>query len=119
MSDTEHRLVYKIVATADWNAAVAGGEFAGSADDARDGFIHLSTAAQVAATAARHFAGRDDLSIVAVDPAALGAALRYEPSRGGAMFPHLYGVLRPAAVAWIAPLPRGRDGRHVLPAGVV
>ena len=89
--------------------------FGGAPVDLADGYIHFSTAGQVAETAARHFAGRTDLILVAVEAEALGAALRYEPSRGGAMFPHLYGKLPLAAVRWVKPLPRAADGRHVFP----
>ena len=96
--------------------ARAQGVYRGSQVDRSDGFIHFSTAAQAAETAARHFAGRADLVLVAVDAAALGDALRHEPSRGGALFPHLYGELPLDAVAWAEPLPLRADGRHVLPA---
>ena len=84
--------------------------------DARDGFIHLSSAAQVRDTAARHFAGRPDLLLVAVDAASLGGALRWEPSRNGEPFPHLYGPLPRQAVRWVAGLPLDADaGTHVFP----
>ena len=75
----------------------------------------FSTAEQVAETAARHFAGQSDLVLLAIDAAALGPALRYEPSRGGALFPHLYGKLPLTAVRWVKPLPLGTDGKHVFP----
>ena len=88
--------------------------FAGATVDHADGFIHFSTAAQVAETAARHFAAEPDLVLVAVDADALGADLRYEPSRGGALFPHLYGTLPLSAVRWVKPLRLGPDG-HVFP----
>ena len=88
--------------------------FRGSAVDHRDGFIHFSTAEQVAETARRHFAGEHDLVLVSVDPAALGERLRFEPSRGGALFPHLYGPLELAAVIRVETLPLVADGRHVL-----
>ncbi len=107
--------VFKIVGAAEWRAAERSGIYAGSADDRRDGFIHLSTAAQVAETASRHFAGRDDLLLVAFDAPGLGPALRWERSRGGALFPHLYGALDPRGARWVRPLPRGADGRHVIP----
>ncbi len=110
--------VYKITPEAPWRAAEAAELFAGAPVDLADGFIHLSTGAQVADTAARHFAGQDGLLLVAVDPGALGAALRWEPSRGGALFPHLYGPLPMRAVLSIRPMPLGADGRHVLPDGV-
>jgi uncharacterized protein (DUF952 family) len=92
------QLVYKICGRAEWDAAVARGEYTGSADDARDGFIHFSTAEQVAETAAKYFARRSDLVLLEVDAAQLGSALRFESSRGGALFPHLYGALPLTAV---------------------
>jgi uncharacterized protein (DUF952 family) len=106
--------IYKISTTALWREAERAGAFTGAPVDIADGFIHFSTAAQVAETAARHFAGAADLVLVAVDAAALGAALRYEPSRGGALFPHLYGTLPLSAVRWVRPLPLGANG-HVFP----
>ena len=86
-------IIYKICDTALWRTAEQAGVFTGAPVDHADGYIHFSTSEQAAETAARHFAGRADLLLVAVDAAALGAALRYEPSRGGALFPHLYGTL--------------------------
>ncbi|MDP3896984.1 MAG: DUF952 domain-containing protein [Mesorhizobium sp.] len=109
------RTIYKIAPRALWDEAVAAGAFLGAPVDLADGFIHFSTAAQMEETAARHFAGLDDLVLVAVDTAALGIALRFEPSRGGALFPHLYGALPIAATRWARPLPLGPDGRHVFP----
>jgi uncharacterized protein (DUF952 family) len=108
-------IVYKICGTEEWRAAETDGVFGGSAADHHDGFIHLSTAAQVRETAARHFAGRDDLILAAVDATLLGSALRYETSRGGALFPHLYGDLDLTAVAWVRRLPLDENGRHVFP----
>jgi uncharacterized protein (DUF952 family) len=95
-------IVYKIVPAHVWRTAEASGQFTGSAADERDGFIHLSTARQVAGTAARHFAGIDDLLLVAVSAADLD--LRWELSRGGDVFPHLYGPLPMSAVRWSRPL---------------
>jgi len=109
------RTIYKICDAALWRAAERAGEFGGAPVDLDDGYIHFSTADQAAETAARHFAAAPDLVLVAVDAAALGAALRYEPSRGGALFPHLYGKLPLSAVRWVHPLPLGTDGRHVFP----
>jgi uncharacterized protein (DUF952 family) len=106
-------VVFKIVPAALWREAEAVGRFTGSPVDARDGFIHLSTALQVAETAARHFGGQTDLLLVAVATAPLD--LRWEPSRHGDLFPHLYGDLPLAAVRWVRPLPLGPDGRHVFP----
>ena len=108
-------LVFKLVDRAAWHDAVPSGSFAGSEVDLRDGFIHFSTAAQVRETAARHFAGQPDLALVAVDTASLGDALRWEPSRGGALFPHLYAPLPFEAVRWVAPLELDGSGSHVFP----
>jgi len=107
--------IYKIVPKALWREAEKAGSFAGAPVDRADGFIHFSTAAQVAETAAKHFAGQAGLLLVAIDEAKLGPALRYEPSRGGALFPHLYGELELTAVAWGRPLPLGAEGRHEFP----
>ena len=108
-------VIYKICRGEEWREAERQRVFRGASVDWQDGFIHLSTAGQVAETAARHFAGADGLVLVAVEADALGAALKWEPSRGGALFPHLYGVLPLEAVRWTAPLPLGADGRHVFP----
>ena len=135
-------LIFKICPENLWRAAEDAGAFAGSPIDRADGFIHFSTAAQAAETAARHFSGqvdrsdgfihfstaaqaaetaalhfsgRADLVLVAVEAEALGDALRYEPSRGGALFPHLYGPLPLSAVRWVKPLRLGPDGGHRFP----
>jgi uncharacterized protein (DUF952 family) len=108
-------ILYKICPKPLWCEAKAAGIFAGAPVDLADGFIHFSTAAQAGDTASRHFAGQADLVLVAVDSPALGDALRYEPSRGGDLFPHLYGPLPLSAVRWVKPLPLGADGRHVFP----
>ena len=105
-------LIFKLVATAEWRAAESAGAFDGAEVDRADGYIHFSTAAQAAETAAKWFAGREDLTLVAVDPEALGANLKWEPSRGDALFPHLYASLPMSAVVWSRPLPLGPDGRH-------
>jgi len=105
-------LIFKIVGESEWRAARSAAVFLGAAIDRADGYIHFSAADQVEETAAKWFAGQDDLVLVAVDAEALGAALRWEPSRGGALFPHLYGVLSLSQVAWSRPLKLGRDGRH-------
>lgn len=107
--------IYKICTAAEWKAAERVGAYAGSAVDHRDGFIHFSTAAQAAETAAKHFADQADLVLVCVDADALGAALKWEPSRGGALFPHLYGPLPTRLATWVKPLPVGRDGHHLFP----
>ena len=108
-------IIYKIVPASLWQDAQNSGEFKGAAVDLSDGFIHFSTADQAEETAARHFAGQDGLLLVAVDDQALGDRLVYEPSRGGALFPHLYGPLPLDAVLWQKPLPLGADGMHRFP----
>ncbi len=108
-------LVFKICGQRAWREAEAAGRFAGAPVDVAEGFIHLSTAAQVAETAMKHFAGQHDLVLVAIEPGLLGGALEWEPSRGGDLFPHLYGALPLVAVSWVRPLPLGADGRHVFP----
>jgi uncharacterized protein (DUF952 family) len=104
--------IYKIVSAAEWRAAEAAGVFTGAAVDHADGFIHFSTAEQAPETAAKHFAGVNDLLLVAVDAARLGDALKWEASRGGALFPHLYAPLPLDAVIRVAPLPRATTGAH-------
>jgi uncharacterized protein (DUF952 family) len=111
-------LIYKIFRRAEWNAFRAAGETRGAPVDLADGFIHFSTAAQVAETAAKHFATESDLVLVAVQAEALGGALKWEPSRGGALFPHLYRVLRLEDVLWDKSLPLGATG-HIFPEGVI
>jgi uncharacterized protein (DUF952 family) len=107
--------LYKIVAVAHWRAAEHERIFRGSAADLRDGFIHFSTAAQVEETAAKHFTGQSDLLLLSVDAAQCGAVLKWEASRGGALFPHLYGELALSAVTKVEPLPLSPDGRHIFP----
>ena len=109
------RTIFKICRASEWANAVRSGVFQGSPIDLRDGYIHFSTAEQVVETAATHFAGIDDLTLVAVDAVALGPALRWEPSRGGALFPHLYGPLPVADVLWVRELPLGDAGRPDFP----
>ncbi len=106
-------LIFKIVATEDWRAAQTAGAFLGASVDRADGYIHFSTASQAPETASKWFQGRNDLTLVAVDAETLGADLRWEPSRGGALFPHLYAPLSMSAVVWSRPLPLGPDERHV------
>lgn len=101
-------LIYKILARAEWDAALAAGRYEGSAVDRKDGFIHFSTGAQVAETARRHFAGQADLVVLAIEADELD--LRWEPSRGGDLFPHLYGSLDPARVRGVTAAPLGADG---------
>ena len=109
------QFIYKITPQALWREAEANGRFTGAPIDVADGFIHFSTAAQVRETAAKHFSGQTELLLAAIDDASLGDALKYEVSRGGALFPHLYGVLELNAVLWVKPLPLGADGVHQFP----
>ena len=110
------KLIYKICPASLWREAEREGSFAGAPVDLDDGFIHFSTASQVRETAAKHFAGQRDLLLVAIDEEELGPALKYEPSRGGQLFPHLYAPLPLTAVRWVTPLPVGADGKHAFPA---
>ena len=110
-------LVYKICSAAAWTGALTAGVYAGSDDDQRDGFMHFSLAHQLPGTLAKHFGGRAGLVLLAVHSTDLGDALRFEPSRGGDLFPHLYGPLSITAVQWQAPLLLGADGIHILPIG--
>jgi uncharacterized protein (DUF952 family) len=105
-------LIYKIVTAPEWRAAAAAGVFRGAAVDLLDGFIHFSTAEQARETATKHFAGQDDLLLVAVDAARLGDALKWEVSRGGALFPHLYAPLSLDVVTRVDSLPLAADGAH-------
>jgi uncharacterized protein (DUF952 family) len=117
MARDDDPLIYKICPEALWREAEAKDRFDGAPVDLADGFIHFSTGAQLRETAAKHFAGQDKLLLIAVDPAALGEALRFEPSRGGALFPHLYAPLAPSQARWVAPLPLAAAG-HVFPEDV-
>jgi uncharacterized protein (DUF952 family) len=110
--------LYKICPRSLWQAAARAGVFRGSPVDRQDGFIHFSTAAQVRETAEKHFAGQSNLVLVMVAAEALGDRLKWEPSRGGALFPHLYGDLAVDAVDEVIALPIGPDGRHVFPEGL-
>lgn len=107
--------VYKICAQADWLEVAQAGVYAGSPDDLRDGFIHLSTAEQLEGTLRRHFEGRAGLLLIAIPAERLGPALRWEPSRAGALFPHLYGSLTVADTGPCWPLALDAAGRHMLP----
>jgi len=109
------KTIYKICEQDLWIKAESEGLFRGAPVDAQDGFIHFSTAEQLAETAAKHFAGMSGLMLVAVDAGALGAELKWEPSRGGALFPHLYASLPLAAVRWARPLADEVDGRRLIP----
>jgi uncharacterized protein (DUF952 family) len=107
--------IYKVCDRASWRTAEQRGVYRGSAADLRDGFIHFSTAAQLAGTLVKHFAQQRDLILVAVDANTLSSALKWEASRGGDLFPHLYGGLPLAAVRWTRPLPEEADGKRALP----
>jgi len=113
------KVIYKICRAEEWRTAQAAGRYGGAEVDRRDGYIHFSTAAQVAETAARHFAGAGDLVLIAVNAAVLengdAGTLKWEAARGGDLFPHLYGPLPLSAVRWAKLLQLGADGRHVFP----
>ncbi len=109
--------IYKILDKNDWAAFRKSGRFEGSVDDRRDGYIHLSTAGQLRGTAAKHYAGRGDLALLEIDADRLGEELRWESSRDGQLFPHLYGVLYQDMVMLSRPLPW--DGvTHIFPPGL-
>jgi uncharacterized protein (DUF952 family) len=108
-------LIYHMCREEEWRAALVTGRYAGSDQDAADGFIHFSTAAQIEESAARHRAGQHGLVLLAVDHAGLGGNLRWEAARGGQLFPHLYAALPCAAVRRVDRLPLGGDGRHLFP----
>lgn len=107
--------IYHMCRRTEWEAARASGAYRGSSQDAADGFIHFSTATQIRESARKHQAGQADLVLVTVDAAKLSIALKWEPSRGRALFPHLYGALPLAAVVRVDPLPLGADGAHLFP----
>jgi uncharacterized protein (DUF952 family) len=111
-------LIYKICPEALWHDAELTGRFEGAPVDLADGYIHFSTGAQLRETLTRHFSGQTQLLLIAIHDETLGAALRYEPSRGGALFPHLYAALDPKSVRWIAPLPAEPGGPHLVPEDV-
>ena len=113
--DTGVTTIYKICDQALWRKAEAERRFFGAPVDLRDGFIHFSTAVQLAGTAAKHFAGASDLVLVAVDADALDTKLKWETSRGGDLFPHLYAPLPLSAVQWARKLPHEVDGRRPIP----
>jgi uncharacterized protein (DUF952 family) len=105
-------IIYKIMSETLWRLAETSGVFHGAPVDATDGYIHFSTAEQVEATAAKHFAGARDLVLVAVEAEALDAPLKWEPARAGALFPHLYGPLPLTAVRWMRRIPTDANGAH-------
>jgi len=108
-------VVFKIVTKAEWDEAGKIGVFKGAPVDLSDGYIHFSTAEQVRETAAKHFAGRQGLLLLSISAKAIAADLRYEPSRGGQLFPHLYADLPATAVVKVDDLPLGADGQHRFP----
>lgn len=108
---------FKILTREQWERFRAEGVFTGAPVDVADGYIHLSARDQVTETVTKHFAGQDDLILAMVDLIALGEAVKWEPSRGGALFPHVYGALPLGAVTTTAKIRLGRDGKHVFPAG--
>ncbi len=110
--------IYKVCRGSEWAEVTVAGLWQGAAVDRADGFIHFSTAVQVPETVARHFAGLPNLVLVEFAAAALGAALKWEPSRGGDLFPHLYGPLDPALATQTWALPMGSDGVHIYPEGL-
>lgn len=111
-------IVYKICTASDWASLKAAGQWTGAAIDVKDGYVHLSSADQVAQTLKLHFAGQEGLLLLSVSVETLGDALVWEPSRGGALFPHLYAPLPATAVVAVYELLLAPDGRHVLPACV-
>jgi uncharacterized protein (DUF952 family) len=114
MSD---KLIYHCCSAEDWRAAQGRGAYGGSSDDQRDGFIHFSTLTQVRTSTAKHRAGQAGLILLVVSADKLGQALKWEPSRGGQLFPHLYGSLPIATVIETIELPLGTDGKHQFPDG--
>jgi uncharacterized protein (DUF952 family) len=109
------QLIYKILSAAEWQEAERAGVFKGAGIDLNDGFIHFSTAEQAAETAAKHFTGQAGLVLVAVDAEKLGTALKWEVSRGGQLFPHLYAGLATRDAAWVRPLLLDASGKHSFP----
>ena len=108
-------IIYHLARDRAWQAAGESGIYQGAPEDRSDGFLHFSTADQIVESAARHKAGQTDLVLLAVDASLLGDALRWEASRGGALFPHLYADLPVGAVLWAEPLAIGPDGAHRFP----
>lgn len=115
MTTAHPSTIYRILSQTAWAAAEAAGKLSGSEHDLRDGFIHFSTAAQVAETAAKHYTAQRELVLLCVPVAPLGTALRWEASRGGALFPHLYAELSTDSVSRVAPLSLDANGKHVFP----
>jgi uncharacterized protein (DUF952 family) len=114
--DDPMTLIYKIIPRSAWIQATENGVFHGASIDLSDGYIHLSDASQAEETARRHFAGQTDLLLVAFDPAVFKESLKWEASRGGALFPHVYGSINPKLATWVKDLPL-QNGIHVFPEG--
>lgn len=114
---SEALFAFKVLTREQWTAFREEGTFTGAPVDLADGYIHLSTREQLMETVARHFAGQDDLVLAMIDLPALGDTVKWEPSRGGALFPHVYGPIPMSAVTTKATLRLGADGSHVFPAG--
>ena len=113
-----NKMIYKVLSRDLWSAAESAGQFEGAGIDLADGYIHFSTPEQLVETVEKHFAGQADLVLVAVDADALSSeTLKWEPSRGGALFPHLYEPLPMSAVQSVCDLPLGGDGKHQFPSG--
>ena len=112
----ERRVIYHMCRRDEWEAARATSTYPGSSQDREDGFIHFSTADQVVDSAAKHRAGQQGLVLLTVDAAALGDALKWEPARGGRLFPHLYGPLSVGVVLAVDDLPLDGSGHHIFPA---
>lgn len=108
-------MIFKILRADEWAAFQRDGRFSGAPVDLADGYIHFSTAEQVAETARKHFGRERNLTLVAVDDSGLGDSLKWEVSRNDALFPHLYAVLEMSQVVWAEPFPLGDDDRHILP----
>ncbi len=108
-------MIYKAVPAPMWQQAQKERQWHGAPIDLSDGYIHFSTAEQLSETLAKHFSGQGDLLLVAIDEDRLGPALRWEVSRGGALFPHLYAPLSTDDVDWVDDLPLDADSRHILP----
>lgn len=108
------KIIYKIATAAEWSDAIAKGNYEGSLDDKRDGFIHLSQQHQLSGTLEKHFKGKRDLVLIAFEAAVLRSNLKWEQSRGGELFPHLYSSLPVSVALWERPLPKNSDGVHYL-----
>lgn len=115
MGVSDQKYIFKVASSAEWEAARAAGTWAGAAVDLADGFIHFSSASQVRETVTRHFAGQRDLLLIRFKAADFGESLKWEPSRGGDLFPHLYAPLDPALAEGVWALPLGEDGTHLFP----